>query len=71
MAAAPVDVVRAAVEAFNARDMEALAPLLADDAEFTSRFAGLNGTTYRGAEGMRRYVADIEAVFEGWHTAGN
>ena len=71
MAGAELEIVRAAVTAFNARDLDALGALIGEDAEFTSRLAGLDGTTYRGPEGIRRYIADIESAFAGWHTAGN
>lgn len=61
------DVVRAIYEAFARRDTEALLGLLAPDCELdfagTGRLAGRT-EPYRGHEGMRQYVADVERLWE-------
>ena len=63
-----VEVVGRAVEAFRHRDPSALAELCDPDIEFRSAFAAAGGRTYRGHEDLRRYMQDIDATFEDWHT---
>ena len=58
-----VDRHRRAVEAYNARDIEALIPLLDREIEFHSTFAAAFGAVYRGHDGVRRWHHDIE---EAW-----
>jgi ketosteroid isomerase-like protein len=63
-----VEIVRAAVKAFNAPDLEALRELIDEQIEFKSAVVGgVEGATYRGRDGMERYVADLDEVFEDRH----
>jgi ketosteroid isomerase-like protein len=65
---ADVDVVRQIVAAFRDRDVPRLRELFHDDAEFRSAIVTLEGGTYRGREEMERYMNDLDAVFEDWHS---
>jgi ketosteroid isomerase-like protein len=65
---ADVDVVRQIVDAFRDRDVPRLRELFHDDAEFRSAIVTLEGGTYRGREQMERYMNDLDAVFEDWHS---
>jgi ketosteroid isomerase-like protein len=68
MSEADVDVVRQIVAAFRDRDVPRLRELFHDDAEFRSAIVTLEGGTYRGREEMERYMNDLDAVFEDWHS---
>jgi ketosteroid isomerase-like protein len=62
-----IDVVRAIYDAFNARDVEAALPYLAEDCELDLRgTAAVIGRTdpYRGHAGMREYFADVAATWD-------
>jgi ketosteroid isomerase-like protein len=53
-------------DAFNARDAEAIATLCAEEMELsavTGEEVG-RGEPYRGPEGLRQYLADVEGVWE-------
>jgi hypothetical protein len=50
---------RRAIEAFNARDREAIIALFDPQIEFHSMFAVVDGV-YHGHDGMRRFQADLE-----------
>src|SRR3954466_13885569 len=65
MSQANVDVVRAAYSAFNARDVDELVSLSADDCEWVPLRAQLEGIVYRGHEGVRQFVIDMD---EDWET---
>jgi ketosteroid isomerase-like protein len=55
-----VEVVRAAYEAFNARDLDALLRLAAEDCEWQPLRAQLEGIVYRGHQGVRQFVSDMD-----------
>ena len=56
---------RQALDAFNARDTEALIALLHPSVEVHGRFAGLGEVTiYQGHEGVRGWQADLSAIWE-------
>ena len=59
-----VEVVRAAMEAFNRRDGEAFGALLADDAEIVPVRAALEGTVYRGPDAASEYCAAVDESWE-------
>jgi ketosteroid isomerase-like protein len=64
----PAAVVQAGVEAFERRDADAMWALMDEEFEFRSSFlGGEKAGVYRGLEGVRRYVADIDDAFEDWH----
>ena len=59
-----VEVVRAVFEAFTANDLEAQGRLWHDDAEFIPVLARLEGHVYRGSEGVREWVEQLERDWE-------
>lgn len=61
------ELARQAVDAFNERDVDALAALLHDDCEFFSAFGSIEGKVYRGPIQTKAYVGDIDATFDHWH----
>jgi ketosteroid isomerase-like protein len=61
-----VDVVGRSFEAFNARDVNELVGLSTPDCEWLPFRAQLVGIVYRGHEGIRRFVSDIEDDWEGY-----
>ena len=63
-----VEVVKAAIDAFNRRDMRALADLSHEDLEIVSVLtaANLGGATYRGSEAWPSYFAAMDETWEEW-----
>jgi ketosteroid isomerase-like protein len=55
-----VEVVRRSFEAFNARDVDQLVGLSHPDCEWLPFRAQLEGIVYRGHEGVRRFVRDMD-----------
>jgi len=55
-----MEVVRRGFEAFNERDIDPLLSLSHPDCEWMPFRAQLEGTTYRGHEGLRRFFADVD-----------
>jgi ketosteroid isomerase-like protein len=62
-----VDLARRAGEAFNTRDVAALAALIHEDCEFHSAFGAIEGRIYRGPAETAAYVEDIDLMFDDWH----
>ena len=60
-----VELGRRWIEAFNARDLEAMIALCDPNVEFHSAFAAVGGASYHGHAGMRRWHRDLE---ETWGT---
>src|SRR5215213_7086414 len=60
MAEEDLDIVRRSFEAFNARDVEELVSLSAEDCEWLPFRAQLEGIVYRGHEGVRQFVRDMD-----------
>jgi len=60
-----VEVVRALLEAWNARDADRLSSLMDPEAEFRSQ---VEQRTYRGVAGFVQYRNDVAAVMEDFHT---
>jgi ketosteroid isomerase-like protein len=54
-----LEIIRAGVEALNRGDVGGLEAALDPDVELVPLRAVLDGTVYRGHEGMRRWLADI------------
>jgi ketosteroid isomerase-like protein len=63
-----VEVVRAAVDAFNEGDRDRLLGLVHPDVEFHS---AVEQKIYRGPDGLVRYRDDVDAVLEEFHTEEN
>jgi ketosteroid isomerase-like protein len=60
------ELVKAAFAAVNRRDPEALAELCTDEVEFRPITAPSAEEPYRGAEGVRRWLAEIDRRFPGF-----
>jgi hypothetical protein len=60
-----VEIVRRLHAALNRRDIETMVAAWDEEAEFRPIMAGLEGTVYRGREGLRQWLA---ALFEDWET---
>jgi ketosteroid isomerase-like protein len=58
-----VELYRRLVEAFNARDLDAMLVLIAPSCEWHSAFAGVFGGVYHGHDGVRMWHRDLE---ESW-----
>jgi ketosteroid isomerase-like protein len=55
-----VELTRRAVEAYNARDIEAMVAYFDPRIEFHGAFAAVGGAVYQGHDGMRRWHRDQE-----------
>jgi ketosteroid isomerase-like protein len=62
-----VEIVRRAMDAWNREDMKVLTGLSDPDVEFVSIFAGMEGRTYRGYDGIREYFADMRDAWTELH----
>jgi ketosteroid isomerase-like protein len=60
-----LEIIRAGVAALNRGDVDGVAAALDPDVELVPLRAVLDGTVYKGHEGMRRWLADIG---EDWTT---
>jgi ketosteroid isomerase-like protein len=58
-----LELARDLFERWTARDFDALMEVAVPNVEIFSRFASLGGEPYRGEEGLRRWIAEIEASF--------
>jgi ketosteroid isomerase-like protein len=56
--------VRVSADAFNRRDMPAFLDLIDPDVEWVPLNAVLEGDVYRGHEGIRRFMVDIDKDIE-------
>ena len=61
-----VEIVRRAFDAFNARDVGELVSLSAEDCEWRPFRAQLEGIVYRGHEGVRQFLSDIDEDWEAY-----
>ena len=59
-----VEIVRRSFVAFNARDVDGLVSQSAEDCEWLPLRAQLEGIVYRGHEGVRRFVRDMDEDWE-------
>src|ERR1700730_10210321 len=60
-----IDVLRTALEGFNARDLDAMLALAHPGVEWHSTFAALGGAVYHGHSGVRNWHRDLQEVFSG------
>jgi ketosteroid isomerase-like protein len=58
-----VDLHRRFIDAFNARDMEAMISCCDPGIEYHSQFAAADGAVYHGHDGIRRWHRDLEEVW--------
>jgi ketosteroid isomerase-like protein len=59
-----VEIVRAAIEAFNRRDGEAFGAFLSSDAEIVPVRAALEGTVFHGRDAATQYCSVVEESWE-------
>jgi ketosteroid isomerase-like protein len=59
-----VEIMRAAIEAFNRRDGEGFGAFLASEGEIVPVRAALEGTVYRGRNAATEYCAAVEESWE-------
>ena len=59
-----VEIVRRSLVAFNQSDADGLIALCTPDVEFEPLVAGVEGQTYRGGEGIRAWLAQMNEIFE-------
>jgi ketosteroid isomerase-like protein len=58
----------AQLDALNARDFDGLSELLDPAVEFRSILgASEGGAAYTGIDGLRKWAAEVDAVWEDWH----
>ncbi len=58
----------ATLDALNARDFDALTELLDPAVEFRSILGASEGeAAYMGIDGLRKWAAEVDAVWEDWH----
>ena len=58
-----VRLVREAIDAYNRRDLDALTALMSPDVDLRPPVTELWGNAYRGHEGIRQWLADVEDSF--------
>jgi ketosteroid isomerase-like protein len=62
-----VETVRALFAHYAKRDIDAVINTVVDDVEVRPALVGgPEGTVYRGKDGFRRFLADVEAAWEEW-----
>jgi ketosteroid isomerase-like protein len=64
MARENVEIVRAAFDAWNRGDLDAWVDAFDDEAEFYPLRAQLEGRVYRGRDGARRFIAELDEDWE-------
>jgi ketosteroid isomerase-like protein len=58
-----VERIRELFEQWTARNYDALTEAAQPDVEIYSRFASLGGEPFRGADGVRQWIEEIEQIF--------
>ena len=66
-----VEVVRSGLEAFNRRDLEAVIEMTDPDAEFIPLRSLLEGTPYRGHDGVRKFFEDLAEEWDDLRIEGD
>jgi ketosteroid isomerase-like protein len=64
---ANVEVASQAIEAFNARDVDTFAALTTMDFQWSPLMLAIEGTTFRGREGIASYFRSLENAWERFH----
>jgi ketosteroid isomerase-like protein len=62
-----VEVATRAIEAFNGTDVDAFAALTTLDFEWSPSMVAIEGTIFRGHEGIERYFASLGSSWEKFH----
>jgi ketosteroid isomerase-like protein len=60
---ANVALVRAALDEYNRRDVDALCALMTEDVELRPAVSGLTGRVYHGHEGVAEWLGDVDESF--------
>jgi ketosteroid isomerase-like protein len=58
-----VELVKQAIEAFNATEVEGFVALATDDFEWSPSMVAIEGQVFRGSEGIRAYCASLDDVW--------
>ena len=66
-----VEVATQAIEAFNGSDVEAFAVLTTPDFEWSPSMVAIEGTVFRGREGIERYFQSLNGAWEKFHIHRN
>jgi ketosteroid isomerase-like protein len=67
MSQANVEVATAAIDAFNEREVPAFAALTTPDFQWSPSMVAIEGTIFRGREGIERYFESLEFAWEKFH----
>jgi ketosteroid isomerase-like protein len=59
-----VEIVRTAIDAFNRHDVDAWLAMCHEESELYSLRAQLEGNPYRGHEGLRQFLVDLDELWE-------
>jgi ketosteroid isomerase-like protein len=62
-----VEIATQAIEAFNARELSAFALLTTPDFQWSPSMVAIEGTTFRGPEGIKSYFRSLENAWERFH----
>ena len=57
------ELLRAAIDAYNGRDLERLRVLMTEDVELRPPFSALTGRAYRGHDGIEEWLGDVDESF--------
>jgi ketosteroid isomerase-like protein len=66
-----VEVATQAIEAFNRTDIDAFAVLTTPDFEWSPSMVAIEGTIFRGREGIERYFGSLDGAWERFHIHRN
>lgn len=62
-----LEIIKAGIEALNARDFQAIKPFFDDEVEWRPAVTGggvVEGTVYRGLTGMAKYFEEVDSGFD-------
>ena len=62
-----VEVATQAIEAFNGRDADSFAVFTTPDFEWSPSMVAIEGTIFRGREGIERYFQSLSGAWEKFH----
>jgi ketosteroid isomerase-like protein len=62
-----VQVATRAIDAFNARDLDGFAGCTTDDFEWSPSMVAIEGTIFRGREGIKSYFRSLNGAWERFH----
>jgi ketosteroid isomerase-like protein len=71
MSNANVEVATQAIEAFNGSDVDAFAVLTTPDFEWSPSMVAIEGTIFRGREGIEKYFRTLSIAWEKFHIHRN